>query len=494
MPISNRILQLETSSIIISRTRQRSLIEPGPLLELACSIGRSQWISPLLVDEDTNELICGERRLTAVKCLAAAVNGDYSWFPNPEAAKLELYPVQSCKIDSWKNWTRIPAQPGKNLSENDIAVFEFIENAHREDLSWQDKARAIYSIHAHGLRTDKSWNHTKTGMLVGLTYSTVASYVRTWAAYEDDPSHEIATIIKESPTLQSASQSLNRYKSRRQEDIVTIGVTSRPGPAPGTAPKAQVKIESALSIPDDEPAPPVSFAETILLNKSFHDWAKEYEGQPFNFIHCDFPYGINFNTAEQARSAATIIAGEYDDSPEVYWELLNTLATYQESLIAPSAHIMFWFSQNLRAETEAFFAERFPRAQLQSHWLIWHCSDGDGIVPDAQRYGRRTYETAMVLSFGDRKIVAPKALSFAAPRGSATRIHRSQKPLPVLEHFMSMFVDNSSRVLDPTAGSGSSLLAAHGLKAEKILGLELDPQIHEKAIRFVNQRQETVGL
>jgi hypothetical protein len=203
---------------------------------------------------------------------------------------------------------------------------------------------------------------------------------------------------------------------------------------------------------------------------------------------------VNFNTGEQARSVATVLAGEYDDSPEVYWSLLNTLATYQEAIIAPSSHLMFWFSQNLRAETEAFFTEHFPNAKLQSHLLIWHCSDGDGIVPDPQRYGRRTYETAMVLSFGDRKIVSPRALSFSAPRGSATRVHRSQKPLAMLDHFFSMFVDDSSTMLDPTAGSGSSLLAARSLRAKVTLGLEMDPNIYEKSVAFINQRSESVGL
>ena len=493
MPIANRIIQAETSSIIISRTRQRSTIEPGPLLELACSIGRSQWISPILIDEETSELVAGERRLTAVRRLAEAVNGDYSWWPNPEAAKLELYPVCSCKVDSWAQWTRIPAQYGRGLSETDIMSFEFIENAHREDLSWQDKARAIYSLHALNLKSDPSWNHAKTGALVGMNYSTVASYVRVWAAYDLEESHEIKTIISESPTLRAATANLERYKSRRQ-DVIDLGraTPSRPGPAPGVKPTTPAILPEPEW--EDTPAPPVSFAEQILLNTSFHDWAAKYSGTPFNFLHCDLPYGLNFNTGEQACGVATTLAGEYDDSPEVYWGLLKTLATYQESLIAPSAHLMFWFSQNLRAETEAFFAEHFPNAKLQSHLLIWHCSDGDGIVPDPQRYGRRTYETAMVLSFGDRKIVAPKALSFSSPRGAATRVHRSQKPLAMLEHFFSMFVDNSSRMLDPTAGSGTSLLAARSLRAETTLGLEIDQGIYNKAIAFINQRKEGVGL
>jgi len=188
------------------------------------------------------------------------------------------------------------------------------------------------------------------------------------------------------------------------------------------------------------------------------------------------------------------LSGDYDDSPDVYWELLETLVTHREKLVAESAHIMFWFSQNFRNETEAFFAENFPDAVLQPFLLIWHCSDLDGTVPDPQRYGRRTYETAMVLTFGDRHIVTPKALSFAAPRGSKTRHHRSQKPQPVLNHFMGMFVDPASTVLDPTAGSGTSLLTAHQLHAKLIRGVEKEKQTYQTALTFLNKREDTITL
>jgi len=495
MPIANRIIQLDINSISVSTARQRTVLDPAGILELACSIGRSQWIAPILVNEENDELVCGERRLTAVRCLRDAVNGIYSWFPRPESAKMELYPVCTCRVDSWNNWSRIPVQYGRDLSKQDLMAFEFIENAHRQDLSWQDKARAIWMLHASSLRTDPTWNHTRTGALIGLDRSQVAYSVRVWKTFEYESNQEIKTIIKDSPKLKSALASIDRYTSRRAEHVVDLtsrtNIPSKPGPAPGTKP---IVVQSSV-LEDDSPSPPLStLGENILLNTSFHKWAAEYSGTLFNFIHCDFPYGISFNKGDQARSVATSLAGEYDDSEEVYWSLLQTLATYQGTIIAPSAHILFWFSQNLRAQTEAFFKEHFPFATLQSHMLVWHCSDLDGIIPDSQRYGRRTYETALVLSFGDRKIVSPKALSFSAPRESTTRIHRSQKPLTVLDHFLSMFVDSSSNVLDPTAGSGTSLLAARSLRAASVLGLEVNPKIHANAVAFINQRKESVSL
>jgi predicted RNA methylase len=49
---------------------------------------------------------------------------------------------------------------------------------------------------------------------------------------------------------------------------------------------------------------------------------------------------------------------------------------------------------------------------------------------------------------------------------------------------MSMFVDTSTRMLDPTCGSATSVLTAHMLKAESVLGLELDSEMRDLAVKY----------
>ncbi len=515
----NRIVQVPIKDIQINRAgRQRSELTFDSILDLAVAIGNSQWICPILVDQDTNSIVAGERRLTAVKALCAAVNGDYSNFSSPEEARVILAPICSCNVDSWSQWTRIPTQLGHQLTERDLSVYEFIENAQRQGLPWQDRAKAVYIVHAHGLLEDREWSNTKTGNLIGLDHSTVAKNLKVWRIALSDTSPEVKLILTESPTLNSAAQNLTRYISRRMDDVVSLGgkaaqvkamspavldsglvsLSKAPGPEAGIPQPNYLNEHEEEGEPefedDEEHIPPLSLGERLLVHADFHKWAAAYVGPAFNFLHCDFPYGINFNTGPQTSTVMNKLAGNYDDSPDIYWELLETLATHQTKLIAESAHIMFWFSQNFRKETEDFFTERFPGVVMQQFPLIWHCSDLDGIVPDPQRYGRRTYETAMILTFGDRHIVTPKSLSFAAPRGSKTRHHRSQKPQTVLSHFMSMFVDPASTVLDPTAGSGTSLLVAHQLHAKLIRGVEKEEQTYQTALTFLNKREDTITL
>lgn len=503
---SNRIVQILTDDILIDRiNRQRSNLTYDSVIDLAYSIGKNQWISPILVDESTNHVIAGERRLTAVKALHSCINGDYSIFSKPEEVRTKLAHICSCKVDSWKGWSKIPSQLGKNLTEQELVVFEFIENAQRADLKWQDRAKAIYTIHAHGLTTEKNWNNQRTGILVGLEHSSVAKCLKIWrfmieAEAEADKNSPLKLIIEEANTMQSALQTIDRYVSRRQDDIVSLtstviapkaksnkDISAKPGPKVGVETTTDFNYDLEEEYALEEDTTPISLGEQLILNQDFNSWAESYEGEPFNFLHCDFPYGISFNKGAQGNTIASKVTGNYNDSPDVYWELLNTLAKYQDKLIAQSAHIMFWFSQNFRKETEDFFTKNFPGCVIQPFLMIWHCSDDSGILPDPQRYGRRTYETAMLITFGDRLVSVPKSLSFSSPRETSTRIHRSQKPLAVLDHFFSMFVDESSKVLDPTAGSGTSLVVAHSLEAEKVIGLEMQAETYETAVRFINE-------
>lgn len=491
----NIIRQIPTASILIDRSiRQRSELTADSVLQLAVSIGRSQWISPILLDEETNYIIAGERRLTAVKALAAAMNGDYSSFSDPILAREALFPVCACKIDSWENWTKIPAQIGCNFTPGDLAMYEFIENAQRKDLPWQDQAKAIYDVHSKSLATNKNWTAVHTANLIGIGRATVTENLRLWRMIADeDVDTELKTIVTEAPTLRSAMQTIERHTSRRETGLgvslsggtvpklrAETSIYNKPGPKPLSN---NGKTQSSLLSVEDEPEPAtLTLADSILINTDFTTWAPNYAGESFNFIHCDFPYGIDFNKGDYTNRVSSTILCEYDDSEDVYWKLLNTLRDNLH-IIAPQAHIMFWYSQNLRRETEDFFIS--IGGTIQSFNMVWHCPN-EGIVPDPQRYGRRSYETAMLVTFGDRKIVAPRDLSVQAPRETKDRIHRSQKPLRVLAHFFEMFVDNSSVVLDPTAGSATSLIAANRLNAKEIVGLELDTAIYDKAYAHIN--------
>jgi DNA modification methylase len=57
----------------------------------------------------------------------------------------------------------------------------------------------------------------------------------------------------------------------------------------------------------------------------------------------------------------------------------------------------------------------------------------------------------------------------------------------MLCHFFRMFVDENTRMLDPTCGSGTSLCAAESLHAAQIMGIELDKDYAERATRVLEE-------
>lgn len=220
-----------------------------------------------------------------------------------------------------------------------------------------------------------------------------------------------------------------------------------------------------------------------IINADFCEWAKTYTGDKFNFLHCDFPYGIDTDKRQQGNKVA--IYGGYEDTSENYWRLVKALCDNLDRICTESAHIMFWFSMHNYCDTLEYFANHSD-FDLDPFPLVWHKSDGKGILSDPQRGPRRVYETALFGSRGDRKIVKAKANACSEPavRGQ----HLSTKPEPVLRHFFEMFVDENTSMLDPTCGSGTALrVAKKELDAPYVLGIEIDPEFAENARRAIQR-------
>jgi hypothetical protein len=226
------------------------------------------------------------------------------------------------------------------------------------------------------------------------------------------------------------------------------------------------KVTEAITQKDKPEAP--------ILNIDFHEWQLKYDGPKFNFIHCDFPYGIGAHGHDQGGAKSF---GGYEDTPDVYWALISRLGLAMENVVAESAHLMFWFSMDYYADTlralqsMGWTVDNFP--------LIWWKSDNSGILSDPQRGPRRVYETCFFASRGDRKIV--RAVSNLHGFPNIRSVHMNQKNPGMLGKFFEMFVDQYSVVLDPTCGSGSALRVAQEKGAKHVLGLEVDPAFYALA-------------
>lgn len=380
--------------------------------DLIESIGRIGLINPIVVDKDC-VLVAGERRLSACKALG---------------------------------WTSIPAQFTSDLSPIELRTIELEENTKRKDLSWQEQALATAELHKLKEQLNgPSWTVQDTAKSIGATQQHVWQQISV--------AKELASgnkMVQEAPKF-SVARGIVARKSAREKDSDKASIL----------PLFEADAPKEIAVP--------------LINESFLDWVETYVGPAFNFIHCDFPYGVNADS--HAQGAAKSFGG-YEDSAEIYWALLDALAQAMHNVVAESAHLIFWFSMDYYQETLDRLTEMGWK--VNPFPLIWHKSDNSGILPDPERGPRRIYETAFFASRGDRKIV--RAVSNLVSFPNEKEIHMSEKPKGMLEKFLTMVVDEYSVMLDPTCGSGNAVFVAKKLGAAGILGIEKDPTFFANAV------------
>ena len=67
------------------------------------------------------------------------------------------------------------------------------------------------------------------------------------------------------------------------------------------------------------------------------------------------------------------------------------------------------------------------------------------------------------------------------------KVHSTQKPVPLLRRLIEIFTDKGDVVIDPCAGSGSTLLAAAQL-GRRAYGFEIKKKFFADANKFVLSR------
>ena len=327
-------------------------------------------------------------------------------------------------------WTHVEATFRDELDELTLFRIELEENIKRVDLPWQDRTLAIAQYHELCKANDPNWTEEDTANEMGYTKQAINKHL---TVHREMGSPRVADADTMSTALKRARAIVER---RRDADPIHI-------------------INPVVD-------------RYQVLNADFRTWASTYTGLKFNFIHCDFPYGINADQ-HKGMNAATEVG--YSDDPADYFQLMKTLAVELDRFCEPSAHMIFWFSPTHYCATWELL-KLLDGFRWEEHPLIWIRGGNEGVAPDPTRRPRRVYDMAFFGWRGDRKTVGLKANAFVAP--TERERHPHEKSELALEHFFGLVVDEHTTLLDPTCGSGSALRAARSLGARRCLGLEID--------------------
>jgi len=444
--------------IVVPEGRNRKEFVQREITDLVISIGRIGLIQPIVITED-NVLIAGERRLRA-------------W-------------IESQGADA-----PIPVRYLSFLTPFQRRVVELEENLKRTDLTWQEVTLAIADYYDLRKSQDPDFTGDICAAELSQGYSYTLNRLQT-AKYLRAGDERIVNCERFTSAFNIIRRETTRALDTELDSLVhtmVLGETQKETEGAGESTGIQglrIDVGELLDptpTPDSIPNGTVYRPASLDITQSdFRSFAGDYSGDRFNFLHCDFPYGIGQDRSDQSGHDGW---ETYEDKPDVFFDLVDVLLKNEHRLLASHSHILLWFSMKYYRELiEVFTRKDFivnPRP------LIWYKSDKRGILPDPERGPRQVYETALLIRKGDRPIVRAAVDVSESPLDKVKAQHYSQKPTKMLRQFLGMFVDASTRMLDPTCGSGTALVVGTELGARSICGLDLEQEYVDMACSGVN--------
>ena len=340
----------------------------------------------------------------------------------------------------------------ENLSKLQLKEIELDENLHRENLTWSEESELYRQIdetkrQLHGSATQgaskEGWNLDKTAKLVGKKKSMVAKQIK------------FAKLLKERPDIQKKVEKLPLGPAmKKTTQILEYERLKRLEEAGKTKQQTELRLGSAI------------------------DLIKDLKDSSIDLIVTDPPFGNTVIEQEEGESRGetkhyTALLTETDNmNEEKVEELMKELIPELFRVLKPSSHLYMFFSFNMYTELHTLLKEAgFILAPVP---LIW---DKKRTTSAFMGYDYAPcYEPILFAHKPPREKRLIKSersiLSYAALHANKKK-HPFQKPQPLLQKLISQSSKYNEIVLDPFAGSGSTLVAAHSLK-RSFIGFEIN--------------------
>ncbi len=334
-----------------------------------------------------------------------------------------------------------------DLNPLDAELAELSENLARADLTWQEAAAATARIQR--LRTELA---TRAG--------------------ESAP-----TLAEISTEVRGSAEGYNHEATRRE--IIVAQHLDRPEI------RAAKSTDEAFKLlrREEEKAKNVALAATVgrsfssashtVLNEDSIGWMAGCSEGQFDIILTDPPYGMGadgFGDSGEAGRRYGVAEHDYKDDLENFKQLISGFRAQSLRLTKPEAHLYMFCDLDqfhyLRGEMEAtgWWVHRTP--------LIWTKPNALR-VPWPEHGPRRSYELILYAVKGKRTVNFIGSDVIEAKQDTNLG-HSAQKPVGLLVELLKRSARPGDRVLDPFAGTGSILPAAHEVKC-LATAIERDP-------------------
>lgn len=404
---------ISVDKIIIAKDRFR---DPEKVDALAQSISKFGLLQPIVLDWTNGEhtLVAGCRRLTACKKLG--------WETIPFVMLKDLDPVTSREI-------------------------ELEENIQREQMTWQERVRAIALIDSLKRARDPKWTQGMTAAVV-----------------EAPRQADVSVAVNLDKMLQlfpELSKAKNVNQALQWSKVLTK------------------KISAAIDVADN-PIKDSPIKDKILLGDSI-DVIKMLEAESFHAVITDPPFGIDYDSMKSGSESSLTT---YEDSKESYRRILS-MAPDLFRIIKPDGWLIWFLGFSWYEECkETFRSAGFTVDEIP---IVWDRSDGRCHSNRPDRYFTKGYDIALHCFKGDPTMPIKNksnVLRFS-PISVEDRELTVERPIELYEELIKRLTIPGQRILDPFTGSGSCLAAAARTKRD-FLGIELSEIRRAIAIKKVS--------
>lgn len=190
----------------------------------------------------------------------------------------------------------------------------------------------------------------------------------------------------------------------------------------------------------------------IILGDSL-EVMKGFADKSFDLVLTDPPYGIGEAAGKNKSRSKLAIATDYgnaswDDSP-------------------PTRE---FFDEMMRvSRNQIIFGGNYFGLPPSSCWLVWDKDNGESDFADCE-LAWTSFESA-VRRFKFRWA----GMLQEDMRNKEVRFHPTQKPVELMRWILNKYSQGGDSILDPFLGSGTTALAAKGLK-RNFTGIEISPE------------------
>jgi DNA modification methylase len=421
---------------------------------MAQSLKEVGQLQPILVDKDMN-LTAGLHRREACKKLGREV-----WYETEEEGRLILNnPMLRRMAEYQENFRRkefTPAEKNKAVAEIDRLM------------------REMHGSKQSGNPMSEGWTQLDTAKKLGLkSHRTVSEAIAVTKAIEkgmegvaEAKTHQEAmSIVKTNIRLAAAEELARRQAEKGTEEIQN---------------------------------PKEWFGNKIILGNCL-DKMKALSSNICSLFITDPPWKINIDKAvDNYGSSVQKAVGNYDDSSDDIIPTIKNVAAEMHRVARLDCYVVMFCGAKYWKELADHF--RSIGFQVYNKPLVWVKTNIDGNLCSSKSPAPSLWPASvtdfMLLARKGNAVLAQlhKGDAFMFPPcKTSDRIHQAQKPIPLMEEIISRFYHPGTNplLIDPFAGSGSTLIAARRLGIKQYFGYELSAQNRERAIVYmVNQYME----